>query len=83
MEKSVDWVHGAVDCGRPLPHVGAHRSSAFGRSGARELWPRGTGGERRAAELNGGITAGREVVEGHLTSGIGFGNGGGAQEREK
>jgi hypothetical protein len=37
-------------------------------------------------ELNGGVTTGREVVEGRLTDGIGFGNGGdggGAQEQGK
>jgi hypothetical protein len=68
---------------RPLPRMEAHRSSASGRSGARELQPRGGGGEGRASELNGGVTVGQEVVEGHLTGSVGFGNGGdgdGAQE---
>jgi hypothetical protein len=58
---TVDW--------RPLSHSGAHRSSASGRSGARELRPRGGGEERWAGELNGGVAAAREAVEGHLTSG--------------
>jgi hypothetical protein len=67
----------------PLPRAGAHWSSVSGRSGARELRPRGGGGEGRAIELNGGVTMGREVVERHLTSGGEFNNGGdgdGAQE---
>jgi hypothetical protein len=59
---------------RPLPHAGAHQSSASGRSGAQELRSRGKGGEGRAGELNGGVITGREVVEGRLT-------GGEAQER--
>jgi hypothetical protein len=40
---------------QPLPHSGAHRSSASGHSGAREF--------------NGGVAAAREAVEGHLTGG--------------
>jgi hypothetical protein len=36
--------------------MGAHQSSATSRSGARELQPRGGGGEGRAGELNGGVT---------------------------
>jgi hypothetical protein len=35
----------------------------------RELRPRGRGEEGRAGELNGGVAAAREVVEGRLTSG--------------
>jgi hypothetical protein len=54
---------------RPLPRSGAHRSSASGRSGARELQPRGGGGERRAGEVNGGVAVAREVVGRRLTSG--------------
>jgi hypothetical protein len=54
---------------QPLPCSGAHRSSASGRSGARELRPRGGGGERRAGEFNDGVAAVREVVEGRLTGG--------------
>jgi hypothetical protein len=54
---------------RPLPRSGAHRSSASGRSGARELRPRGGGGERRAGEFNDGVAAAREVVERRLTGG--------------
>jgi hypothetical protein len=60
---SVDW--------QPLPCSGAHRSSAFGRSGARELRPRGRGGggEGQAGKFNDGVAAVREVVEGRLTGG--------------
>jgi hypothetical protein len=57
----VDWP--------PLPTGGAHRSSASGHSGARELRPRGGGEEGRAGELNGGVAAAREAVEGCLTGG--------------
>jgi hypothetical protein len=53
----------------PLPTGGAHQSSASGHSGARELRPRGGREDGRAGELNGGVVAAREVVEGHLTSG--------------
>jgi hypothetical protein len=51
----------------PLPTGGAHRSSASGHSIAREFRPRGGGEEGRAGELNGGVVAAREVVEGRLT----------------
>jgi hypothetical protein len=54
---------------RPLPRSGAHRSSASGNSGAQELRPRGGGEERRAGELNGGVAAAREAMEGRLTGG--------------
>jgi hypothetical protein len=54
---------------RPLPRTGAHQSSASSLSGARELRPRGRGGEGRAGELNDGVAAGREAVEGRLTGG--------------
>jgi hypothetical protein len=54
---------------RPLLRVGAHRSSASGRSSAPELRPRGGGGEGRAGEFNNGVAAGQEVVEGCLTGG--------------
>jgi hypothetical protein len=50
---------------RPLPRSGAHRSSASGRSSARELRPRGGGEEGRA----GGRASAREAVEGRLTGG--------------
>jgi hypothetical protein len=53
----------------PLLTGGAHRSSASGHSGARELRPRGGGRGGRAGELNGGVAAAREVVEGRLTGG--------------
>jgi hypothetical protein len=62
----------------PLPHAGAHQSSVSGRSGARDLRPRGRGGEGRAGELNDGVTAGWEAVEGRLTgSGASARKGGG------
>jgi hypothetical protein len=54
---------------RPLPRSGAHRSTASGHSSARELRPRGGGEEGRAGELNDGVAAAREAVEGHLTGG--------------
>jgi hypothetical protein len=53
----------------PLSCTVAHRSSASGRSGARELRPRGGGGEGWLGEFNDGVAAGREAVEGCLTSG--------------
>jgi hypothetical protein len=52
---------------RPLPRSGAHRSSASDHSGARELRPRGGKEEGRAGELNDGVAAAREAVEGRLT----------------
>jgi hypothetical protein len=54
---------------RPLPRSGAHRSSASGHSGARELRPRGGGEEGWAGELNGGVAVAREALEGCLTGG--------------
>jgi hypothetical protein len=73
-ENPVSRVHGRGPPGlrstmdrRPLPLLGAHRSSASGRSGARELQPKGGRGGGRADELNGGVTAAREAVEGRLT----------------
>jgi hypothetical protein len=53
----------------PLPCMGAHWSLASSRSDARELRPRGEGGEGWVGELNDGVTTGREAVEGHLTGG--------------
>jgi hypothetical protein len=53
----------------PLLTGGAHRSSASSHSGARELRPRGGGEEGRVGELNGGVVAAREAVEGRLTGG--------------
>jgi hypothetical protein len=53
----------------PLPHSGAHQSSASGRSGARELRPRGRGGERRTGEFNGGVATAHEAVGRRLTGG--------------
>jgi hypothetical protein len=61
LRSTVDWP--------PLPTGGAHRSSASDHSGARELRPRGGGEEGRAGELNGGVAAAREAVEGRLTGG--------------
>jgi hypothetical protein len=52
-----------------LPRSGAHRSLASGRSGARELRPRGGRGERRAGEFNDGVATAQEVVERRLTGG--------------
>jgi hypothetical protein len=78
----VDSVHRAVDCGATgPPWTGGHcrvRELTGARPPARR---RGRG--RRAGELNSEVTAGREAVEGHLTGGVGFSNGGGAQERRK
>jgi hypothetical protein len=65
----------------PFPRSGAHRSSATSRSNARELRPRGRGGERRAGKFNDGVAAAREAVERRLTSGgasAGKGDGEGA-----
>jgi hypothetical protein len=59
---------------RPLPRSGARWSSASGRSGARELRPRGGGEEARVGEPNGGVAAAREAVEGCLTGGGSFGS---------
>jgi hypothetical protein len=59
---------------RPLPRSGARRRSASGRSRARELRPRGGGGEGRVGEPNGGVAAAREAVEGCLTGGGSFGS---------
>ena len=52
---------------RPLLLSGARRSSAFGRSGARELQPRGGREGGQAGELNGEVGVAREVMEGRLT----------------
>jgi hypothetical protein len=57
---------------RTLPCSGARRSSASGRSGARELRPRGVGEEGQVGEPNGGVAAAREAVEGRLTGGGSF-----------
>jgi hypothetical protein len=59
---------------RPLPRSGAHRSSASGRSGARELQTRGGEEEGRAGELNGRVAAAREAVEERLTGDGNFGS---------
>jgi hypothetical protein len=56
---TVDW--------QPLPLSRVHRSSASGRSGARELRPRGGREGGQADKLNGGVAAAREAVEGRLT----------------
>jgi hypothetical protein len=47
----------------PLPRAGAHRSLASGRSGARELRPRGGGEEGRAGEINDVVDMSQEAVE--------------------
>jgi hypothetical protein len=54
---------------RPLPRARAHRSSASGHSGAREIRPRGGGGDEQAGEFNDGVAVGREALEGRLTGG--------------
>jgi hypothetical protein len=59
---------------RPLPRLGAHRSSASGRYGARELRLRGGGEDGQAGELNGGDAAAQEAVEGHFTGDGRFGS---------
>jgi hypothetical protein len=61
-----------------------HRAVERGSSPELGLWPlrcprapaNGWWREGWAGELNGGVTADREVVEGCLTGGVGFGNGG-------
>jgi hypothetical protein len=76
MDKSVDRVRVSLDRPGlrstmdrwPLPLSGARRSSASGRFGARELRPKGGRAGGRAGELNGGVTAAREAVEGRLIS---------------
>jgi hypothetical protein len=75
-EKPVDQVHGCVDHAGPVHH-GPAAIAACGSSpelGLRPLrCPRAKtkvrGGEGRACELNDGVAAGREVVEGRLTCG--------------
>jgi hypothetical protein len=74
--KPIDRAHEFVDCAGPvtvdrwpLPRSGAHRSSASGRSGARELRPRSGGLKRWAGEFNDGVAAAREAVERRLTGG--------------
>jgi hypothetical protein len=58
----------------PLPRSGAHRSSASGRSGARELRTRGGGEEGWAGKLNGRVAAARDAVEERLTGNGNFGS---------
>jgi hypothetical protein len=69
----MDRVHESVDCASPVHRgptaIAALGSSAFGRSGARELRPRGGREEWWAGELNGGVATAREAVEGRLTDG--------------
>jgi hypothetical protein len=48
---------------RPLLLSGARRSSASGRSGARELRPRGGREEGRTDELNGAVAEAQEAAE--------------------
>jgi hypothetical protein len=60
---------------RPLPHAGAHRSSASGRSGARELRPRGGGGRGKHRGPDSGLTEAWNAAE--LRSDDGEGGGGG------
>jgi hypothetical protein len=69
----VDRVHESVDCASPVHRepaaIAALGSSASDRSSAQELRSRGRREEGSAGELNGGVAAAQEVVEGHLTSG--------------
>jgi hypothetical protein len=58
---------------QPLPLSGARRSSASGRTSARELRPRGGREEGWVGKLNGGVAAAQEAVEGRLTGGGSFG----------
>jgi hypothetical protein len=87
----VDSSHGVVDRGATGP------SWSSGHCRVRELTearppaapvPESSGqeagkGKEWPGELNGGVTVGQEAVEGRLTGGVNFGNGGGAQERGK
>jgi hypothetical protein len=59
---------------RPLLLSGARWSSASGRSGARELRPRGGQEGGQAGELNGGVAAAWEAVEERLTGDENFGS---------
>jgi hypothetical protein len=74
----VDRVHESMDRAGPIYRgpaaIAALGSSASGRSGARDLRPRGGGEEGRVGEPNGGVAAAREAVEGRLTSGGSFGS---------
>jgi hypothetical protein len=60
---------------RPLPRAGAHRSSASGCSGARELRPRGGGGRGKHGGPDSGLTGARKAAE--LRHDDGEGGGGG------
>jgi hypothetical protein len=66
---------------RPLPLSGARRSLASGRSDAPELRPRGGLEGGWADELNGGVAASREAVEGRLTDNGNLGSEGPRQGR--
>jgi hypothetical protein len=81
----VDRVHESVDCAGPVHRgpaaIAALGSSASSRSGARELRPRGEREGGRADELNGGVSAAREVVEGWLTGDGNLGSEGRRQGR--
>jgi hypothetical protein len=70
-EKPMSRVHGLWTTGTPVHRgpaaIAALGSSASGRSGARELRPKGGRGGGRAGKLNGGVAAAWEVVEGRLT----------------
>jgi hypothetical protein len=60
---------------RPLPHAGAHRSSAFSRSGALELRPRGRGGRGKHGGPDSGLTGAQKAVEQRHDDGEGGGGG--------
>jgi hypothetical protein len=79
----VDSVHGAVDRGATSPPYTNSHCHAWELTGARppaasvpESYGQGAREGRRAGELNGGVSVGREPVEGRLTGGVRFSNGG-------
>jgi hypothetical protein len=90
MGKSVDSVHGTVDRGDTSPpSTGGHCyvwELTRARPPAAPVPENSSQGQlrgRKGRRVNGGVTAGREAVEGRLTGGVRFGNGGdggGAQQ---
>jgi hypothetical protein len=59
----------------PLPRMGAHRSSASGRSGGRELWSRGGGGRGKHGGPDSRLTRARMAAEQRRDDGEGGGGG--------
>jgi hypothetical protein len=74
--KSTDWwtmpTRSTMDR-RPLPRVGAHRSSAFSHSDARELRPRGGAGRGKHGGPDSGLTGAQKKVEQRRDDGEGGG----------